>query len=90
MTVRGVDLRHARPHDPSQVERAHTRRDSEAGECVPEVVDAAMLDPGRPDRRRPVVAAPLLTLDVAASRGRKEQGRWSTGKAALDTYFGLY
>ena len=80
---RGVDLSHARPHNPGEIKQTHAGRDREARERVTQVVDAVMLDPGSRDRRCPMIAPPLLALDVTASRGGKEEGRIETWRQGV-------
>jgi hypothetical protein len=83
VTVGRVDLRHARPHDPSEIEELDAARDRRRGERVPAVVNAAMLDPGGAKRGGPCPVAELLDVDLPASCCGERSGVSSRGGRLL-------
>jgi hypothetical protein len=71
--------------------RAHPAREREKGDArgqrprrigVAKIVDSPVLDPGSDECRAPDSIAPLVQLDVTASRCREEEGRVKGGGTA--------
>jgi hypothetical protein len=68
-----LDLQHRRPGHPRDLERRDPGRDALADEGVPEGVGFAVIEPRRGERRLPLVAAPVVQVQVAAARCGEQQ-----------------
>jgi hypothetical protein len=75
MSVVSVDHRDRGAHQPRQLERGDAGGERLGRECMPQVVGAALRDPGGLKRRVPDPVAPVVEREVAALRGREQQGR---------------
>jgi hypothetical protein len=89
VAIGAVDLAGARSHPPCERQQGDAGGDRERRVCVSERVGRAVLEASRPHGRLPLVAAPVVQVQIAAGKPRKEQRRieaWGKGvESAQDT-----